>query len=661
MAIRATITVVRASADTKHISLSAKTTNVNAEAIAFVNPDSKNQWFYETTTLSDISFTLFEKNVAEVIALNESIGWGYEKPISETVALVENFVKAVIYNRVFSDAFALDDASQIDKDFYGNKGNVAFMLDIIGLEHDKILTDSYTVGDVVNVAMLWVRDFADITSLSDDSFFNLYKNNTEVLGLSELTLKGISKPTEDSVTVSDDSTLGVDSNKSEAITVSDNSFFDMGKDNVEVIGLLETQTKGISKPKLELINIDDDSILDIKPNKIDSFSFVDIYSKSLAKYIVDAFTLDDSALIDKDFYGNKGNVLGLTEVVAQGIAKNLTETTTLLDTQETSLNKPFTESVTFTDTFVSNISKTVTDAFTLDDSALIDKDYFGNKGNIIGLTEVVTQGLSKVESEIITIADAIGLSYDKPETETVSVSDVSLLSYNLEKPETITLSETQLFDIAKSITDGFTLDDTALIDKDANVNKSNVIGFSEVFAKVVSFDRDVAETLTLTEVITIGFDISRVLADTFTFADSSDVHVNKKFYDEVRIWDITPTNNSLGTNIFNNTQINYQSPSNTENMEILFNSGRPDTLAFSEVMARSNTKTLTENLTFIDDFGVQLEKTLSDGLGLDDSALIDKDYFGNKGNIVGLSDLVGIKVTQSNVLGRKPLNIMSFN
>jgi hypothetical protein len=78
-------------------------------------------------------------------------------------------------------------------------------------------------------------------------------------------------------------------------------------------------------------------------------------------------------------------------------------------------------------------------------------------------------------------------------------------------------------------------------------------------------------------------------------------------------------------------------------------------------MARSNTKTLTENLTFIDDFGVQLEKTLSDGLGLDDSALIDKDYFGNKGNIVGLSDLVGIKVTQSNVLGRKPLNIMSFN
>ena len=81
MAIRATITVVRASADTKHISLSAKTTNVNAEAIAFVNPDSKNQWFYETTTLSDISFTLFEKNVAEVIALNESIGWGYEKPI----------------------------------------------------------------------------------------------------------------------------------------------------------------------------------------------------------------------------------------------------------------------------------------------------------------------------------------------------------------------------------------------------------------------------------------------------------------------------------------------------------------------------------------------------------------------------------------------------
>jgi len=607
MAIRATITVVRAEADTKYVSPSASIENVNAEAIAFVNPDSKNQWFSETTTLSDVSFLIYDKSVSETVTLSESSDWTLQKGEDETLSLVETFVKAVAFNRAFTDAFTLDDTSQIDKDYYGNKGNVAFMLDIIGLDHDKILTDSYTVGDVVNVAMTWIRSFTDITTLGDDSFFNVYKNTEETLTLSEAQAKGLSKPKSDSVTVGDDSTL------------------------------------------------------DVKPNKTDSFSFVEVYSKSLAKYVVDAFTLDDSALIDKDFYGNKGNVLGLTEVVAQGIAKNLTETATLSDTQKTSLNKPFTESVSFTETLVSNISKTVTDAFTLDDSALIDKDYFGNKGNIIGLTEIVTQGLSKVESEIITIADSIGLSYDKHETETLSVSDVSLLSYNLGRPETITLSETQLFDIAKSITDGFTLDDTALIDKDAEMAKGNVISFAEVFSRVVSYDRDLTDTVSFTEVITVGFDISRVLADTFTFSDISDVHVNKKFSDEFRVWDITPTNNALGGNILNNNQINYQQQLNTENMEILFNGGRPESISLTEVLARINRKTLAESLTLNDGYGLQLEKTLSDSFGLDDSALIDKNYFGNKGNIVGLSDLVDVTIIQSNVLGRKPLNIMSFN
>ena len=121
MAIRATITVVRASADPTYVKL---------EAIAFVNPDSKNQWFYETTTLSDVQFSLVEKNLSETVTLNESSIWEFTKNAPETLALVESFAKVVTFNRAFNDAFTLDDLSQIDKDFYGNKGNVLGVADI---------------------------------------------------------------------------------------------------------------------------------------------------------------------------------------------------------------------------------------------------------------------------------------------------------------------------------------------------------------------------------------------------------------------------------------------------------------------------------------------------------------------------------------------------
>jgi len=70
---------------------------------------------------------------------------------------------------------------------------------------------------------------------------------------------------------------------------------------------------------------------------------------------------------------------------------------------------------------------------------------------------------------------------------------------------------------------------------------------------------------------------------------------------------------------------------------------------------------LSDLATFNDDYGVQLEKTLSDSFTLDDSALIDKDYFGNKGNIVGVSDQVTVDYYYGGLVGQRPLNTMSLN
>jgi hypothetical protein len=88
--------------------------------------------------------------------------------------------------------------------------------------------------------------------------------------------------------------------------------------------------------------------------------------------------------------------------------------------------------------------------------------------------------------------------------------------------------------------------------------------------------------------------------------------------------------------------------------------GRPESLILNEIIGMTHSKNLSDLPTLIDAFGLQLEKTFTDAFALDDSALIDKDFYGNKGNTVGLSDVVSVRLV-GNLLGQRPLNTMSLN
>ena len=607
MAVRATIIVIRSEADTKYVSPSASINNVNAEAIAFVNPDSKNQWFYDTYALGDINVLVVNKNLSEVIPLVEKFSWDFRKDQVEAVSLVESFVKAVTYNRSFTDAFTLDDLSQIDKDFYGNKGNVAFITDIIGLDHNKVLADSYTVSDVIELAITYVREYSDSTTIVDSNYLDFYGNKIDALNLSE------------------------------------------------------TQVKEFSTSKQESVSISDSSTIEPQLNKTEAVSIADTYSKALAKFVTDTFVLDDSALIDKDFYGNKGNVVGLTEVISQGIAKNLTEITTISDVYKSSLEKPINETLSFSDSVVSSIVKTIADAFTLDDSALIDKDYFGNKGNVIGLTEIVEQGISKIEAEIIAITDVPAIGFNRPESETINISDVSLLSYNLGKLETVTLSEDYYKGIAKNIADGFALDDTTLINKDVDTTKGNVLGFTDVFTRVVAYSRSIADSLSFSDVLTIASVFNRTYADSLTISDTKDAHLNKVLDEAFSVRDKAPTSDPLGSNIINAGVINFQSKENPLDFNLSSSLGATESVNFAEITKRYNTKVLAETLTFSDQYGLQLNKNILDVFTLDDSALVDKNFYGNKGNVVSVNDLVSITKISGGLFNVIPLNVATLN
>ena len=677
MAIRATITVVRASADTKHVSLSAKTTNVSAEAIAFVNPHSKNQWFYETVTLSEVRLAIFEKNLSETVTLDENVGWSYYKPTPETLALVESFAKVVTFNRAFTDAFTLDDLSQIDKDFYGNKGNVAFMLDIIGLDQNKVLTDSYTVSDVIEVVMVWVRGFTD------------------------------------------------------------------------------------------------------------SYSFTDTDSYEFIKNVEDAFTLDDTSLINKDFYGDKGNVFGFSDLLGSAFGKTLTDSISQLDEVSIlqGLNKS--DSTTLSDTYRTTLNKAISDAFTLDDALQVDKDYFGNKGNVFAFSDVLSYEASKDLTDGIALVELVGFVLNHPVEDSYTVSDVNTLHPNLGKSDSIGFSDTYIRNIMKGLSDGFALDDTAQVNKDTDSTKGNIFSFSDVFSRTVSYDRDYTDSFGFSDNLSRTVGYVRAYADSYSLNDTRDVHLTKTFVDTFKVYDENP--NALNVNLLNSQAMNAQdtsflvdrglykgdalgfseitafvnskgindtattsdintvsvskstsdsytvtdvpalSPSISKTDSFSFgdsytrtinkllsdaftlddsalvnknyfgnkgnvfgfsdvlskavgfnraftdafsfsddsvrslNKGVNDSNVLTDLLSFSQTKQLSDLATFSDAFGLKLEKTLSDSFTLDDSALIDKDYFGNKGNIVGISDQVTVDYYYGGLVGQRPLNTMSFN
>jgi len=169
VAIRATISLKQVQASTSVIKVEAQTQYENSNATEiWIDPDSNNRFVKDEIPLSEVLINVFSKVLEDTATVTEQYASHYSKNNApDLFNIADTFVKVVAYKRDFTDAFTLDDASQIDKDFYGNKGNIFAFLDIIGLEHAKLIEDSYSFSDVIEVALLFERDFNDPANVND--------------------------------------------------------------------------------------------------------------------------------------------------------------------------------------------------------------------------------------------------------------------------------------------------------------------------------------------------------------------------------------------------------------------------------------------------------------------------------------------------------------
>jgi hypothetical protein len=265
------------------------------------------------------------KATTDIFSFSDIPSVGTYLPKSDDFSLSEMYLTAI--TKHVTDAFVLDDATQVNKDYSGNKGNLVAFTDVL----------SRTVN--------FNRAFADNQTLID------------------VAAKGFSKTFIDTINVYDD--LGVTSGLN---TTALNTKALNGKGNAP-IGAGGT-TIGVS------------------PNRYELLGFADLLAQNFTKGATEALSLYDTTSMH--IRTDKGELLPLADVMSSDVSKVANDLCTVSDSANVAAEKTFSDACNIHDILATTISKNITDAFTLDDSALVNKDFYGNKGNIVGIDDVVT-------------------------------------------------------------------------------------------------------------------------------------------------------------------------------------------------------------------------------------------------------------------------------
>ena len=244
---------------------------VNASTDIFLDYDSKNREFYFSVPLADAHATVIVKpGISDVFALLDVANVHPLKSPSDSVTVSDAAYR--VLTKALADGFALDDSALIDKDYIGTKGNVATMLDVLGLSYGHVVADSFSMPDEVDQVWDYVRNLTDAVVLTD----------TEVNPLGTLILNT-------------------------SVLNASNSQFAVyrGNDQVDTFGISDTAALTPGK------------------NFTDAFTFSDTNNYSLGKGASDSISCTDSIFMSLATYTDS---LSLSEVLANHFSKNSSDT-----------------------------------------------------------------------------------------------------------------------------------------------------------------------------------------------------------------------------------------------------------------------------------------------------------------------------------------------
>lgn len=111
----------------------------------------------DATTMNEATVFSFTKGSADSFAVTDQEAITFTKPTSDTQPITDVFSRAVTYSRIFTDAFAMDDAATIDafsREDQLAKTNIISFTDAQTFGVTKSLADAVTISEDFNVLIL---------------------------------------------------------------------------------------------------------------------------------------------------------------------------------------------------------------------------------------------------------------------------------------------------------------------------------------------------------------------------------------------------------------------------------------------------------------------------------------------------------------------------
>lgn len=381
----------------------------------------------DTSSQATDTSTSHSSGIATLSKVNGLIIGSYNASATEDITVGSGFAT------LSSDLTAVYDLAEYD--IISGTGDYAATC-TTGTTTSSIMTcaifsgNSITLTETITLSDFLIKQLGDfnISLRNSGSAFNIslgliQVTCTEILTLSDVSIKNISKNITDTLSVSDEIYKSTSKILTDPITLSD----------------VISNIRGLSKTLTETLVLSD--ILIKNPSKmiIDSISLTDIILKSTSKIIVDSFSLSDSLSAFKLLSKQLTETLVLSDTSSKITMRTLSDSVNLVDSIKKQTNRIFTEGITLNDILSKQLSRQLTDTFVLSDT-LVNKSI-------------------KVLSETLYLSDIIPRSFSKSISESISLSDSILKNINRNLSDSFVLSDTIQKLTNKLFLDTFSLSD----------------------------------------------------------------------------------------------------------------------------------------------------------------------------------------------------------
>lgn len=441
-------------------------------------------------------FTAYRKAVQSGITIFDDISTDNLTTGLDSFVFGDEATLAVIYKRVHTSTFAIDEQAS---------------LSVIKPENDiQAATEVFTSN------IYYRESEQDTLAFSDFPTFTISLSKSDLVSFSELTSLSVVKPFYDTQASSESF------NRFGSYRRTANDFFHI--DDAIDLGSVFGQNKG------NVFGVNDEAFLQAAYSRpqTDSFSFGSDTSIDVSKQDTDSQTAIEAFVKYIGYKEIPTDSLAFTEAVALGAVKGLTSEVGVIEQHSLQLTKPFGDAQTAVEAIAkyASFKRALEDTIQLIDSdslssSSVSVDSFGFKDE--ATTEVVYQ---RPRTSSVQVLELLGLLTSKLETDSVGtfLTFSKYGHYREAVSDTLILSDSDDFTLATDNTDTASISDQASLTFAKPVSDSQ--NTTETTARFINYTRSASSSFTFID----NTNVSSSSSNASSFSLLEDINTSTIFY-----------------------------------------------------------------------------------------------------------------------------------